>query len=998
VIQGKQLVKGLVAIAISTALTGCGGGDDKKNQFPEATVLTATNVEERSSGTFSISASDSDGSINTIVWQQTAGPSIEFQSSQESINFIAPEVEQDTEISFLVKVVDNDGAQTSITLSSNIIEVNLLPVIESNNDSLVSERAESILSVSVSDSDGEIVSIDWEQVTGPDISFTTQMNQIDFIAPEVTEDTVVAFKVKATDDDGAISFYDLESKIINVNRMPTLENSEVEIEFNTLTEIAFTGVDLDGDSLTYHIDSQPVNGQLVRVENSVNQFSYTPDLNSILDDKITVTVSDGELSATADIKISIKDTTAPIAIATTPNISTQRVVLSAPILVEFDDVMAIESLHNKSTDCTGSIQLSMDDFNTCAKITEVVQQDQTNQFEIQLAQTLRADKTYQLKITENVENFYGTPFENKVITSFATESVDLKITEVSSSYYYSDNRWIEIYNGTASSVNLSDYALRSASINLDDYGIVNEAIFTLSEKTLESGEYIILQGRFGSGYWQSSVAQSEQLMLVGNVTDNIRPAWWTDGYVELVDKTGSNSIDFVRWGSSEQLPLTENAWVSNDGAEQLQEELGKSLVRDINHTDNDTSTDWRYSQFMTPSGLNDVNCIEDEDKDNIPDCAEQQGTTFAGLPLYEWGARVGVQDIFIELDYMQSDDPGIKPQREALDKVIAAFAEKDIAVHFDVGDLYHNAEGISAADHDLGGGNQIDFYLQTLFVSSETAPSILDHKVNNFDMKRRPIFHYMLMANSQQEDGSGGSSGYAEIYGNDAIITLGSWGLSLETEEQKNATINFQASTIMHEFGHNLGLRHGGDENTNNKPNHLSIMNYLYQLNGLPSIGDREGDRYYKNAFRDNSNCNLPDNELVNGFTAAPENFVMSYSQGLNSDLNENELDESLGLGNVNSLSVDFNCDTNMADIHNNLDINLDGSDTDILRDVNEWNLIDLQFSNYWSGNVSGISQKPQINKLKTQDVISNDRQTLIKEQAPSAHFFQSLKSLNSND
>jgi hypothetical protein len=40
----------------------------------------------------------------------------------------------------------------------------------------------------------------------------------------------------------------------------------------------------------------------------------------------------------------------------------------------------------------------------------------------------------------------------------------------------------------------------------------------------------------------------------------------------------------------------------------------------------------------------------------------------------------------------------------------------------------------------------------------------------------------------------------------------------------------------MHELGHNLGLRHGGDEDSgddlegwkNNKPNYRSVMNYLY--------------------------------------------------------------------------------------------------------------------------------------------------------------------------
>ena len=39
----------------------------------------------------------------------------------------------------------------------------------------------------------------------------------------------------------------------------------------------------------------------------------------------------------------------------------------------------------------------------------------------------------------------------------------------------------------------------------------------------------------------------------------------------------------------------------------------------------------------------------------------------------------------------------------------------------------------------------------------------------------------------------------------------------------------------MHELGHNLGLRHGGNDNTNCKPNYISVMSYLFSLGQLVS-------------------------------------------------------------------------------------------------------------------------------------------------------------------
>jgi hypothetical protein len=47
-------------------------------------------------------------------------------------------------------------------------------------------------------------------------------------------------------------------------------------------------------------------------------------------------------------------------------------------------------------------------------------------------------------------------------------------------------------------------------------------------------------------------------------------------------------------------------------------------------------------------------------------------------------------------------------------------------------------------------------------------------------------------------------------------------------------TATQEASLFMHELGHNLGLRHGGGDDFNNKPNYFSSLNYLWSLVGVP--------------------------------------------------------------------------------------------------------------------------------------------------------------------
>jgi hypothetical protein len=72
------------------------------------------------------------------------------------------------------------------------------------------------------------------------------------------------------------------------------------------------------------------------------------------------------------------------------------------------------------------------------------------------------------------------------------------------------------------------------------------------------------------------------------------------------------------------------------------------------------------------------------------------------------------------------------------------------------------------------------------------------------------------------------TSGVGDIFGGDVMITLGLWDNFVGS--------NFvQASTLMHELGHNLGLGHAGDVNDSNncKTNYQSIMSYMYQIPGL---------------------------------------------------------------------------------------------------------------------------------------------------------------------
>ncbi|PCJ46586.1 MAG: hypothetical protein COA74_13290 [Gammaproteobacteria bacterium] len=115
----------LITTFLLTACGGGGGGGDggSRNQAPIVSVNSPGIIEERSQVQLSINTSDPDGTIRSIRWVQSSGPTINFTDGTDTINFIAPEVSVDTDFSFSISVTDNIGAITSVDLNGTILNV-----------------------------------------------------------------------------------------------------------------------------------------------------------------------------------------------------------------------------------------------------------------------------------------------------------------------------------------------------------------------------------------------------------------------------------------------------------------------------------------------------------------------------------------------------------------------------------------------------------------------------------------------------------------------------------------------------------------------------------------------------------------------------------------------------------------------------------------------------------------------------------------------------------
>jgi hypothetical protein len=201
-------------------------------------------------------------------------------------------------------------------------------------------------------------------------------------------------------------------------------------------------------------------------------------------------------------------------------------------------------------------------------------------------------------------------------------------------------------------------------------------------------------------------------------------------------------------------------------------------------------------------------------------------------------------DIFLEMDWMDcavaggdcaaGDTHSHRPQDASITNVVQAFANAPVAALNPDG-----ANGINLHVHlsnAIAHQNVLNFNGGALGCGPNPAGTGFGDfdtvKAANFDnaAARRYAFHYGLAIEVENQaaltDANQRFSGCGEIGGNDFYISFGLWG---------PITVQQEAGTIMHELGHNLGLLHGGNDNVNFKPNYLSLMNYWFQLRGIPA-------------------------------------------------------------------------------------------------------------------------------------------------------------------
>lgn len=338
-----------------------------------------------------IQSYDFDGNLDSYLWTQTAGATVNLNSA-DTINpwFTAPD--ESGTLTFELAVTDNDLAESQDTVD---VIVNRPPVANAGDDIYIPAGETGYFSAALSTDDGIIVSYEWEFLWGyipGTINDRTGVNPPIPGAPNVITAFSNVYRLKVTDDHGFTDTDMVVAHVIQIEgNIPPVANpgEDITVLPGAVLELDGTGsTDSDGTIATYNWSN--VYGIKIREPESSVIRVVMPETEGRY--KIDLFVQDNEGLAGADtITITVSNQTNQLPSA----------AIIAPARANIGDTVTLDS--SGSVDVGGNItsyewsQLSGDSvsLNTVGNNSEFVVPDSNTAL------------VFQLRVTDN-EGGQGT--------------------------------------------------------------------------------------------------------------------------------------------------------------------------------------------------------------------------------------------------------------------------------------------------------------------------------------------------------------------------------------------------------------------------------------------------------------------------------------------------------------------------------------------------------------------------------------------------------------
>jgi hypothetical protein len=214
------------------------------------------------------------------------------------------------------------------------------------------------------------------------------------------------------------------------------------------------------------------------------------------------------------------------------------------------------------------------------------------------------------------------------------------------------------------------------------------------------------------------------------------------------------------------------------------------------------------------------------------------------------GANPNHKNLYVEIDFMLPH----APRSDSVTDVVTAFRNAPVFNPDGIAGVTVNilVDSTTPISHTSCKNIWADFDAIKRAHIGTSAQRIADPA--NVYSEKKDVYIYGIFIHTQC--GNTGSSGTAEIPGNDFVVSLGAPGWGTDASGHPVGSRDQQAGTLMHELGHNLKLQHGGNVAENCKPNYLSVMSYSRQFSNYVPGRSLDFSRSVIIPYLDESNLN----------------------------------------------------------------------------------------------------------------------------------------------
>lgn len=309
----------VVLMLISTGCGDSGGGDTStptvtQNTSPVAKTQYVFFSQNSSGNTVNLTGTDFDG--DSLTFSIISSPSNGSISGTAPNLLYTPNVDFSGSDTLVFKVNDGtiDSATGSIyiTVENGESVTNTLPVANNQNISVDMDSSDNAITLSASDVDGDTLT--YTIISNPTNGTISGTAPNLLYTPNSSYIGNDSFTFKANDGTGDSSIATVSIVVASTvaNSLPIANDQNISIDMDSSDNaITLSASDVDADTLTYTIVSNPINGT---ISGTAPNLLYTPNILYMGDDSFTFKVNDGfgdSNTAIVNIKVGYGEVTSP---------------------------------------------------------------------------------------------------------------------------------------------------------------------------------------------------------------------------------------------------------------------------------------------------------------------------------------------------------------------------------------------------------------------------------------------------------------------------------------------------------------------------------------------------------------------------------------------------------------------------------------------------------------------------------------------------------------